>query len=157
VSRLLQRAALVGLGGYLLAIALVGSSVILHPESFVHFTPLQAFGIEAVLKIATFVGVSTGAAAGFFLVRSRSVHLPAKWLLPCGALVVLLARWSPSIPAFLGACPVSDACDPYHWSMPLELLLEPLLALSAVAILATFARSSAVTPPNKSLERTRDR
>jgi hypothetical protein len=156
VSRLLQRAALVGLGGYLLSLVLVASYVVRHPEAFIHVTPLQGFGIEATFEVISFVGITAGAAVGLFLVRSRLARLPAIWLIACGAFVVFLARLLPSIPAILGACPISEVCNPYHWSVSMEWFRLPLLALVATAILATFASSNAGTPPNKSLERTRE-
>jgi hypothetical protein len=157
MPRLLQRAALVGLGGYALAVVLVGWFALRHPEAYVHFTPLEGFGIDAALRIASFIAITMGAAVGLLLVRGRSSRLSAAWLFLSGAAVVLLARAIPRLPALaLESCPPGEVCNPYDWSVPLEWLREPLLALAVVVVIGMVANSNAGTPPNKSLERTRE-
>jgi len=157
MPRLLQRAALVGLGGYALAVVLVAWFAFRHPEAYVHFTPLEGFGVDAALSITSFVAITIGAAIGLLLVRGQSLRLSAAWFFLSGAAVVLLARVVPRLPAItLDSCPPGEVCNPYDWSVPLEWLREPLLAIAAVVVIGTIANSNAGTPPNKSLERTRE-
>ena len=156
--RLLQRATLVGLGGYICALVLLALFAPRHPGAYVHFSPLEGFGISAALKVASFVSITVGAAVGRLLVRGRFAQLPVAWLLSSGAFVVLAARALPALPTIaLERCPSDEVCNPYDWSVPLEWFREPLLALAVTVIISLIASKNSGAPPNTSLERTRER
>jgi hypothetical protein len=156
VSRLLQRAALVGLGGYAVAVVLAGWFAVRYPEAYVHFTPLQGFGLDAAAKVASFAEIALGAAVGLLFVRAHSLKLSTAWLLSCGAVVVLVDRVLPALPPIvLESCPPGELCNPFDWSVPLESFREPLLALAAVMVVGMIASGKAGSPPETPLERTR--
>jgi hypothetical protein len=156
MSRLLKRALLVGLGAYVVAVTLAAFWAIQHPESYIHVTPLQGFGINAVAAVFILLVVTAGAATGLLVVRSRPLGFHALWFFLCGLLVAILARLLPTFPSLLGACPTGEVCNPYHWSQAIEWLREPFFAFAATAILGIVSSHGRLPQPNKSLERTRE-
>ena len=154
MSRLPQRAFLVGLGGYVSAVLIAGYLAVQHPESYIHVTPLQGFGIDAAWKVVYFLEIAAGAMMALILFRSRLPRIRVTWLVGCGALVALLARFIPPFPSILGTCPVGEVCNPYEWGQSLEWLRVSLLSFAATAMLIAFVSRTRGSPPNKSLERT---
>jgi hypothetical protein len=65
MSRVFLSAALVGLGGYVVAVLILGYWAVQHPEGYIHFTPLQGFGIDAALKAFYFLEITAGAACAY--------------------------------------------------------------------------------------------
>jgi hypothetical protein len=157
MPRLLKRALLVGLGAYVVAVTQAAFWAIQYPESYIHVTPLQSFGIGIVGAAFNLLTVTAGAAMGLLVVRSNPLAVRALWFFVCGLLVAILARLLPALPALLGPCPTDEVCNPYNWSQALEWVREPLLAFAATAILGIIARHGRLPQPNESLERTRDR
>jgi hypothetical protein len=155
MARLLKRALLVGLGAYTVAVAFAAFWAFRYSESSIHVTPLQAFGISAVVAVFTLLIVTAGAATGQLIVRSGPLAIHALWFFMCGLLVGILARLLPTFPEVLGACP-SEVCNPYSWSQALEWFREPLLAFAATAILGIAARQGRLPQLNKLSERTRE-
>jgi hypothetical protein len=156
VSHLPQRAFLVGLGGYVIAVLVAGYSAVQHPESYIHVTPLQGFGIATAWKVVYFLEIAAGAMMALIVFRSPLPRIRATWLVGCGALVALLARFLPAFPSIVGTCPVGQVCNPYDWGQSLEWLRVLLLSFAAIAMLVAFVSRTGGSPPNKSLERTRE-
>jgi hypothetical protein len=142
MPRLLKRALLVGLGAYAVAVALAAFWAMQYPESYIHVTPLQGFGINAVGAVSILVVVTAGAALGLLTVRSRRLALHALWFFACGLLVGILAKVLPAFPVFLESCPAGEVCNPYDWRQALDWLIEPLLAFAATAILGGLVWST---------------
>ncbi len=135
MRRLLQRATLVGLGGYVVSLFLIGYEAVSHPESFVHTTPLESLGLNAILRTGLFLVMAAGAALALAIFRSRSSDRSATWFFSCGAIAYLFAWMLPTIPIVLERCPAGEVCNPADWGAALDLLRILLPSFVATAVL----------------------
>lgn len=142
MRRSLQRAALVGLGGYVLSLLLIGYEVVAHPEQFVHNAPLESLVLSVLLGTGLFLMIAAGAAIALAIFRSPPSDRSAVWFFLCGVLVYLLAWLTPTIPMILESCPPGQLCNPNDWGASLAWLRILLFSFIATAVLVKLPRRS---------------